>query len=1023
MSFTITVNMGGNVVQGFNSATSAANQTTAAAQRTQAAVAQTGAASTAAGNAAAAGGAKAAAGHNAAAKAADAHGDSITKLIHLVEAYFAFHQFEAIIDGYIELRNRIRAVADSQDNLNGLMDATFAVAQHTRTAWEDVASTYQRLGTVTRGLGLSQRQVIDLTEEMALAAKVGGATNREAGASMAELTHAFSTGALQGREFRVLMRDTPSLMHELQVASGKTGGEFAEMGKKGHITAQLLIDWFGKAGPAIAEKFGNTLPTISEGFTMIKNAAEKFFGSAAVGTGVMGALSGAMKFVADHFDAIGKTALAVGEALLGLFVIEKIVVMVKALTVAIAANPIGLLLTGITVGIALLRQFGDQIETNVKVWKNVDGVFVTVADSLGALWTQLKVLGAEIMTFVKEAWGALAKAFGDGLDSSGIDLSLHGAIRLVSGFVGAVRELFHIMADDSGRIWAMISVGIVKAMEAAANGALRAMDAIAAAPRKALFDTMNHTVDKQIESMAAAKRDFNEYLAKHRSEIVDNSKAAIGYGNYNSSGSPNFRTVTPADLNAEVQRRGEIIYKAQLEAQYAQRGLNAQGEDPRNGASGRLFGDIRIPIDSTMAQLAKSGLEDMKNAANVAMKDFDKIEQQIGAQRVMNEKNKPASYVSDVRGKPDAALVDEKEALEKLRNELRSIMEQTNPIVAAQEKLAHAQEIVGKAVDKGLISWAQGATAIADYTRKLEDAIHPHDAWVRKQLDSIAALKNTAEATQDAAKAQAYLDYAKEKGFIATEDQIKEAHRLAVAEREHTTAMMAQQATFEATNGPLKTYQQGIAAAGQLLRDGAINAEKYGRAVDDLRATYLAAKPAAKSFSEALEASWLKLKREAEDFDTTLATTLIGDLDKFNEALTSMANGGKVDFAAMVDSMIQDLERLILKQLEVAAINALISAYTASSSAGSAASGASGGGTASGVGSSLQEIGTPTAQPATAAYNAPAAAAPVVVQNHIHNHYDKSVSLAAIDGPQGQRSVLNVMRANQGAVRKYAGGR
>jgi hypothetical protein len=113
---------------------------------------------------------------------------------------------------------------------------------------------------------------------------------------------------------------------------------------------QTIAEWFTKK-PAATKAFADTLPTISEGFTMIKNSAEKFFGSAAVGTGLMGSLSAAMKFVADHFDAFGKTALAVGEALIGLFVIEKIIVLVKALTVAIAANPIGLLLTAIVVGI------------------------------------------------------------------------------------------------------------------------------------------------------------------------------------------------------------------------------------------------------------------------------------------------------------------------------------------------------------------------------------------------------------------------------------------------------------------------------------------------------------------------------------------------------------------------------------------------------------------------------------------------------------------------------------------------
>lgn len=218
----------------------------------------------------------------------------LTWPIHLAEAYVAVHQVKEVVDGYVEISNRLRVVASDQDNLNGLLEATLGIAQDTRSAWDTVSSTYQRLSNVTHGLGLSQQQVLDLTRELAIGAKISGASAQESAAAQAELTHAFATGALQGREFRVLMRDVPALMHELQVASSKTGAEFAEMGKHGQITAQLLIDWFGKAEPALTEKFGRTVPTIADGFTRIHNAAQAFFGDAAVASGTLGTLSAAM---------------------------------------------------------------------------------------------------------------------------------------------------------------------------------------------------------------------------------------------------------------------------------------------------------------------------------------------------------------------------------------------------------------------------------------------------------------------------------------------------------------------------------------------------------------------------------------------------------------------------------------------------------------------------------------------------------------------------------------------------------
>jgi hypothetical protein len=63
------------------------------------------------------------------------------------------------------------------------------------------------------------------------------------------------------------------------------------------------------------------------------------------------------------------------------------------------------------------------------------------------------------------------------------------------------------------------------------------------------------------------------------------------------------------------------------------------------------------------------------------------------------------------------------------------------------------------------------------------------------------------------------------------------------------------------------------------------------------------------------------------------------------------------------------------------------------------------------------------------AYPTPTASAPssapvvdsarVIV--HVHNHYDASVAHAANDTRRGQTQILNVLRANPGAVRSYTG--
>ena len=190
----------------------------------------------------------------------------------------AIRGLRELSDGYTEIGNKLRVVASGQDDWNKLMSETRGIADDTRMSWDATVSTYQRLKNVTGELknangtlGLSEQQVLDLTKQINEAAKISGASQYESMMATMELTHAFAMGSLQGRQFMVLLRDMPAMMHELQVASGLSQSQFAELGHQGKITAADLVQWFGAAAPAIQNKFDKTKSTWSEMWTTMKN--------------------------------------------------------------------------------------------------------------------------------------------------------------------------------------------------------------------------------------------------------------------------------------------------------------------------------------------------------------------------------------------------------------------------------------------------------------------------------------------------------------------------------------------------------------------------------------------------------------------------------------------------------------------------------------------------------------------------------------------------------------------------------
>jgi len=207
-------------------------------------------------------------------------------------------QVADLSDGYTTLQNRLRSVSDSQKDLNNLMRNTHTIADATRSDWKAVGEAYVRFRVATRDLGISQQQLLGLTETMSKGLRLGGASAQEANMSMMELSHAFQTGSLTGREFRVLMKDASPLMAELAKASGHTAAEFAEMGKHGKISAELLVEWFGKAKEAIDEKFAKTVPTISDQWQVFHNQLLETAGQITSNANLLPALTAALQALA-----------------------------------------------------------------------------------------------------------------------------------------------------------------------------------------------------------------------------------------------------------------------------------------------------------------------------------------------------------------------------------------------------------------------------------------------------------------------------------------------------------------------------------------------------------------------------------------------------------------------------------------------------------------------------------------------------------------------------------------------------
>ena len=283
--------------------------------------------------------------------------------------------------------------------------------------------------------------------------------------------------------------------------------------------------------------------------------------------------------------------------------------------------------------------------------------------------------------------------------------------------------------------------------------------------------------------------------------------------------------------------------------------------------------------------------------------------------------------------------------------------------------------------------------------------------WKQAQQDVTSVLHGTSEEQAIAAEVLATLTEFESRLVPVTGELTAQVEAQVRARRSAAEQFGREQRIMEEITKPQKDYADQLAAVQAL--HGQLTAEQYSQQIDKVRAAYLAASAEGKTFAGGMEAAWLRMKAEAEGFGETVANTLVGDLDKLNEALVTAANGGKVAWGDMVDSMIQDLERMLIKQLEVLAITALLNAIYPGAGAVAQQTGVTGAGVdyASTARTAPGAFPSPTAGSVGSVATQASTAATVI---QVHNHYNEDVGVAAIKSPAGNAAILNVLRANKG---------
>lgn len=213
------------------------------------------------------------------------------------------NEIKQTADAMMSLSSRIKIVTKDDAERLKIESALYQMSNKNRSSLEDLGDLYYKTALASKRFGASQEDVLKLTDIVSKSLVIGGADVAQQKATILQLSQALGSGVLQGDELRSLRENAPILMDAIASYFGKDVGGLKEMGAKGLLTTEKLMQAILSSGDAVDSKFAQITPTIGQAMTVLGNKFSKLILDIQNSTGIFGTIAG---LILQGVDLIGQ---------------------------------------------------------------------------------------------------------------------------------------------------------------------------------------------------------------------------------------------------------------------------------------------------------------------------------------------------------------------------------------------------------------------------------------------------------------------------------------------------------------------------------------------------------------------------------------------------------------------------------------------------------------------------------------------------------------------------------------------
>ncbi|MDH4981245.1 tape measure protein [Hyphomicrobium sp. D-2] len=299
-------------------------------------------------------------------------------------------------DSWSDMSSRVGLAIGNMDAAAVVMDRLATVARRTYSALETTAESFVRNSTTLRELGKNTAQQLDFTEALNLALVVSGAKADRARMLQESLGRAMAGGALRGTELNSVIEQGGRVAEAIAEELGVGVNQLRAFGNQGKITSEVMYNAMTKRLMQFREEAEKMPATLGDGFTLLRNSFMRLIGTYDQSNKLSESVAMSFVAVADSLKTVARTAVVAASSIAlvfassiitGIYALSTAILVgavgaMRALTVAVAANPLGALAVVIGTVISTLWQFSDRMV-------QVSGRTIHLGNTLDAVWTTI----------------------------------------------------------------------------------------------------------------------------------------------------------------------------------------------------------------------------------------------------------------------------------------------------------------------------------------------------------------------------------------------------------------------------------------------------------------------------------------------------------------------------------------------------------------------------------------------------------------------------------------------------------